>query len=583
MRKSSGGVDNMVDAADWDSEIINIVRKYALQNAVEYDGAGQSGSVLGRILGERPDLRSKARELKQLVDIEVDDANIMAQDKGIEEVRELLESTNPEALNRQKQVKRTGLKELPNAKKGEVVLRFAPNPNGPLTLGHARGVTINSEYSKIYEGKVVLRFDDTDSKVKPPLKEAYKWIEEDYKWLTGRDPDIIIRASERMEIYLKYARKLLDNGFGYVCKCSAEKFKKLRDESEECPCRKNDSKKNLSDWNEMIKGELGEGMAVVRVKTDMNLPNPALRDWPALRIQHTSHTMVGDKYKVWPLLDFQSAIEDYEQGVTHIIRGKDLMDSTRKQTLLYKHFGWKYPETLYWGRVKIYEYGSFSTSGMRKEIENTNYSGWDDPRLPTLRALRRRGFNPDAMKDFWLDLGLTQKDISVSLQTIEAFNSSKIDSMCERRTFVRNPHKIQLNDENLPVERKLLLNKHPLDEIKGYREWDLGNLEIFIEEKDIDNEQIRLKDFADIKINDSKGIIQSIERTDKRQIVHWLPKTIAKKAILTIPKGNEIIVQEGMMEDIQIMENNIVQLERVGYARIESSDEEVIKLLWLHG
>ena len=107
----------MVDAADWDSEIINIVRKYALQNAVEYDGAGQSGSVLGRILGERPDLRSKARELKQLVDIEVDDANIMAQDKGIEEVRELLESTNPEALNRQKQVKRTGLKELPNAKK----------------------------------------------------------------------------------------------------------------------------------------------------------------------------------------------------------------------------------------------------------------------------------------------------------------------------------------------------------------------------------------------------------------------------------------------------------------------------------
>jgi glutamyl/glutaminyl-tRNA synthetase len=155
--------------------------------------------------------------------------------------------------------------------------------------------------------------------------------------------------------------------------------------------------------------------------------------------------------------------------------------------------------------------------------------------------------------------------------------------MCERRTFVRNPHKIQLNDENLPVERKLVLNKHPLNEIKGYREWDLGNLEIFIEEKDIDNEQIRLKDFADIKIKDSKGIIQSIERTDKRQIVHWLPKTIAKKAVLTIPKGNEIIVQEGMMEDIQIMENNIVQLERVGYARIESSNEEVIKLLWLHG
>ena len=583
MERSSGEGDIMVDAVDWDSEIINIVRKYALQNAVEYDGAGQSGSVLGRILGERSDLRSKARELKQLVDIEVKNANDMARNKGIIVVRELLESINPEALNRQKQVKKTGLKDLPNAIKGNVVLRFAPNPNGPLTLGHARGVTINSEYAKNYDGKVVLRFDDTDSKVKPPLKEAYSWIEEDYKWLTGKEPDIIVRASERMDIYMKYAKKMLNEGFGYVCKCSAENFKKLRDSSKECPCRIKDPKENLSDWDEMNNGIISEGMAVVRVKTEMNLPNPALRDWPALRIQHTTHPMVGDKYKVWPLLDFQSAIEDYEQGVTHIIRGKDLMDSTRKQTLLYKHFEWEYPETLYWGRVKIHEFGSFSTSGMRKEIENGNYSGWDDPRLPTLRALRRRGFDSDAMRDFWIDLGLTQKDISVSLQTIESFNSSKIDSNCERRVFVRNPHMIRLDDNNIQIERKLNLNKHPLNEIKGHREWDLEDLEIYVESRDLKHSEIRLKDFVDIEIQDSNGIIQSIERTDKRQIVHWLPKSIAKKAILTIPKDNQIIIQEGMMEDFQIIKNNVVQLERVGYAKIESNDDGVIKLLWLHG
>ena len=583
MEKSSGEGDIMVDAADWDSEIINIVRKYALQNAVEYDGAGQSGSVLGRILGERSDLRSKARELKQLVDIEVKNANEMARNKGIMVVRELLESINPEALNRQKQVKKTGLKDLPNAIKGDVVLRFAPNPNGPLTLGHARGVTINSEYAKNYGGKVVLRFDDTDSKVKPPLKEAYSWIEEDYKWLTGKEPDIIVRASERMDIYMKYAKKMLNEGFGYVCKCSAENFKKLRDSSKECPCRIKEPNENLSDWDEMNNGIISEGMAVVRVKTEMNLPNPALRDWPALRIQHTTHPMVGDKYKVWPLLDFQSAIEDYEQGVTHIIRGKDLMDSTRKQTLLYEYFEWEYPETLYWGRVKIHEFGSFSTSGMRKEIENGNYSGWDDPRLPTLRALRRRGFDSNAMRDFWIDLGLTQKDISVSLQTIESFNSSKIDSNCERRVFVRNPHVIRLDDNNIQIERKLNLNKHPLNEIKGHREWDLEDLEIYIESRDLKHSEVRLKDFADIEIQDSNGIIQSIERTDKRQIVHWLPKSIAKKAILTIPKDNQIIIQEGMMEDIQIIKNNVVQLERVGYAKIESNDDGVIKLLWLHG
>ena len=573
----------MTEAAEWDSEIENIVRKYALQNAVEYNGAGQSGSVLGRILGERSDLRSRARELKQLVDIEVGNANYLAKNEGIEAVRGILENTNPEALNRQKQIKRTGLKDLSNAVIGKVILRFAPNPNGPLTLGHARGVTINSEYAKIYDGKVVLRFDDTDSKVKPPIKEAYSWIEEDYKWLTGKNPDIIVRASERMEIYLSYAVKMLDEGFGYVCKCSAENFKKLRDNSKECRCRKKESKENLSDWNEMVNGKLTEGMAVVRVKTDMNHPNPALRDWPALRIQHSHHPMVGDKYKVWPLLDFQSAIEDHEQGVTHIIRGKDLMDSTRKQTLLYNHFGWEYPETMYWGRVKIHEFGSFSTSGMRKEIENKNYSGWDDPRLPTLRALRRRGFDSDAMKDFWIDLGLTQKDISVSLQTIESFNSTKIDSKCERRVFVRDPKKITLNANNIEVPKKLILNKHPLNKIEGNREWNIEYLEIYVEEKDLEKKEIRLKDFADIEVRNSEGIIQSLDRNDKRSIVHWIPKSIGKKAILTIPNGNEIIIQEGVIENIQIMKNNIVQLERVGYAKIESIDDDIIKLLWLHG
>ena len=575
--------DIMTDDDGWSPEIIAIVKKYALQNAVEYNGSGKSGSVLGRILGERTDLRSKAKELKKLVETEVNIANEMALDKGVEAVRKVLEETNPEALNRQKQIKRVGLKELPNAEKGKVVLRFAPNPNGPLTLGHARGVTINSEYSKIYEGKVVLRFDDTDSKVKPPIKEAYGWIESDYEWLTGKKPDIIVKASERMDIYLEYAEKLLRDDFGYVCKCSAEKFKKLRDDSKECPCRSKSPLENLSHWKLMNDGTFDEGDAVVRVKTSMDLPNPALRDWPALRIQHSEHPMVGNKYKVWPLLDFQSAIEDYEQGVTHIIRGKDLMDSTRKQTLLYAHFGWDYPETLYWGRVKIHEFGSFSTSGMRKDIENKKFTGWDDPRLPTLRALRRRGFDSDAMRDFWIDLGLTQKDISVSLQTIEAFNSSKIDERCERRAFVRNPELLKF-DNSSELITSLSIKRHPMGQIKGERIWDLNDKRIYLEKNDIKETKIRLKDFADIRILDDMVQLESYERSDKRKIVHWLPVSMAKNSILTIPKGNEIIIQKGMIEDFELKKGDIVQLERVGYAIIESeNNSSIIKLLWLHG
>ena len=576
----------MVDGSDWNADILAIVRKYALQNAVEYNGLGQSGSVLGRILGERTDLRNRAKELKKLVSIEVDIANELASKEGVDAARKALEETNPEALNRQKQTKKNGLKELPNAEKGKVVLRFAPNPNGPLTLGHARGVTINSEYANLYDGKVVLRFDDTDSKVKPPIKEAYEWIEEDYKWLTGKKPDVVIKASDRMDMYLQYAEKMLKEGFGYVCRCTAKEFKQLRDNKKECPCRVKTSPENLSDWGLMKDGTLSEGSAVVRVKTSMDLPNPALRDWPALRIQHTLHPMVGDKYKVWPLLDFQSAIEDYEQGVTHIIRGKDLMDSTRKQTLLYAHLGWKYPETLYWGRVKIHEFGSFSTSGMRNDIEEGVYTGWDDPRLPTLRAFQRRGFDSDAMRDFWIDLGLTQKDIAVSLQTIEAFNSSKIDRKCERRTFVRNPEllKIQPEEGGDCLMTPLSINRHPMNSIEGVRVWELNDERIYLEKKDIEKKLIRLKDYADVEIKDSVATIQSYDKLDKRSIVHWLPISMAKKAILTIPKGEEIIIQEGVMENFEISKGSVVQLERVGYAIIESdNDADIIQLLWLHG
>ena len=567
---------------NWDSETVETVRKYAMQNTVEYDGAGQSGSVLGRLLGERADLRSRAKELKSLVEKEVEAANQMAKENGVDAVRESLAATNPEALERRKQQKRVGLKPLPNAIEGKVILRFAPNPNGPLTVGHSRGVVVNSEFAKMYSGKVVLRYDDTDTRVKPPLPEAYGWIEEEYEWLAGRPADIIIRASERMPIYLEHAKKMLESGFGYICRCSALEFKNLRDKSQSCPCRNRTVKDNISDWQAMNDGSIEEGGAVVRVKTDLELPNPALRDWPALRIQHSPHPMVGDSYKVWPLLDFQSAIEDRLQGVTHIVRGKDLMDSTRKQTLLYKHFGWDYPEPLYWGRVKVHEFGGFSTSEMRADIADGKFEGWNDSRLPTISALKRRGFDPQAIRDFWLDLGLTQKDISISMQTIESFNSSVIDAVSERRSFVRNPRTLSFQKIGTELPGNLQIARHPHGEIEGVREWEISK-KFVIEDADY-SEQLRLKDFADISINHNDAIVDSLERSDNRPIVHWLPINQSRMARLTSPSGNGFRVDEGLIENIDLVEGAIVQLERVGFARIEKIPENgPVDLLYLHG
>ena len=568
----------MADETGWDSEVSLTVRKYALQNALEYDGMGQAGSVLGRVLSEREDLRNRARDLMDLVSAEVNLANLLAKERGLQEVRNKLERIDPNALEREKQRKLEGLKELPGDT-SNVVLRFATNPNGPLSIGHSRGIVINSEYADLYGGRVVLRFDDTDTRVKPPLVDAYDWIREEFEWLAGRPADVEIRASERMPIYLKYAKKMIEGGHGYVCRCKAEEFRKFREAKKECPCRGREIPENIDDWSHMVSGILVEGEAVVRVKTDMSIPNPALRDWPALRIQHTPHPLVGEKYKVWPLLDFQSAIEDHEQGVTHIIRGKDLMDSTRKQTLLYDHFEWDYPESLYWGRVKVHEFGGFSTSGILSSIESGDYGGWDDPRLPTLKALRRRGIEAQSLRDLWGDIGLTQKDIAISMQTVETFNSAIIDSKCERRTFVADPIEVRIQS-NLP-SKETLIPKHPEGSIQGSRIWKNDSI-VFIQSSDLTSGKLRFKDFADIEISGLDAEIECEDRSDDRKIVHWLPKKMSRRAILTVPEEELLKEVYGLVEDFELEVGAIYQFERVGFAKIESINKEGVRLLWLH-
>ena len=554
------------------------VRKYALQNALEYCGQGEPGSVMGRVLAEKEHLRVRVKGLLSLVNEEVTRANSIAREDGIEMVRKELESFAPEALDRERQKKNEGLKDLPG-NTSEVILRFAPNPNGPLSLGHSRGVAINSLYAEKYQGKIVLRFDDTDTKVKPPMNDAYGWIEEEFEWMSGRAADVVIRASERMPIYLQYAEKMLIGGFGYVCKCNAEDFREFRISKTECPCRYKSVQQNMEDWGEMNSGEIDEGGAVVRVKTGMDLPNPALRDWPALRIQHSPHPLVGDTYKVWPLLDFQSAIEDHLQGVSHIIRGKDLMDSTRKQTILYEHFGWDYPESLYWGRVKIHEFGGFSTSKMSSSIDSGEFSGWDDPRLPTIRAMRRRGFDPRSLAELWGEVGLTQKDISISMKTLESFNSRIIDGDSERRVFVSNPKSLDLSAESIPP--RVMMARHPDGEIEGFRVWEVG-MTVLIQDSDFVEGKLRLKDFADIKISGSSATIESIDRSDERKIVHWIPEKLSIEAIMSVPDGEEISEIKGVLEEFELTKGEVYQLERVGFAKFEGIQGGIARLLWLH-
>jgi glutamyl-tRNA synthetase len=542
-----------------DDEVTDLIRHLALQNSLQYSGKGQAGSVISRIMGSRADLRPHGKHLAPLVAKAVVTANAMANTEGLEAIESILEAEAPHLLEKKVQTRREGLPELPNLNGRKPVLRFAPNPNGPLSFGHSRGLVINAQYAKDHDGELILRFDDTDTTVKPPMLEAYESIPREQEWLCGYPAHRIVIASERMEEYHEHARQMLASGFGYVCTCPAEIFKEHRVGMTECPCRANSVKDNLAGWEKMNDPEgYQPGDAVLRVKTDMTLKNPALRDWPAARIQTNAHPRVGNKWRVWPLLDFQSAVEDHLQGVTHIIRGKDLMDSTRKQTLLYSHFGWEYPETIYWGRVKVHEFGGFSTSQMKKDIAEGLFDDWNDPRLPTLSALSRRGIKSEALRSFWIELGLTQKDIAVPLSTLYSHNTKSIESTAPRLAFIRNAIPLVITGD---VERSGEVASHPSENL-GMRSFSFEE-GVWIESED-SGKAVRLKDLCDV---DATGNVESIERSDKRPIIHWVAG--GSPSTLRTAEGKNLKLEEGILEMNQHPIGTIVQLERIGYAIIE--------------
>lgn len=544
-----------------DEETLELIRNLALQNSYQYDGKGQAGSVISRIMGSRSDLRQFGKIIAPLVAKEVTIANKLAEENGVEHIRQILESVAPELLEKKEQKRREGLPELPNLSNRKPVLRFAPNPNGPLSFGHSRGLVINGEYARNLGGELILRFDDTDTTVKPPMLSAYESIPKQQEQLCGFPAHRIVIASERMDRYHEYAKKSIETDFAYVCTCSGDDFREFRLKNENCPCRINNIETNLELWGKMNQVDgFNPGDAVLRMKTGMDQKNPALRDWPAARIQTNAHPRVGDKWRVWPLLDFQSAIEDHLQGVTHIIRGKDLMDSTRKQKLLYEHFGWTYPETIYWGRVKVHEFGSFSTSQMKKDIAEGKFDDWDDPRLPTLSALFRRGIKPEALRSFWIELALTQKDIAVPLSTLYSHNTKVIEPNAPRLSFVRNPVEIQLSGD---YPSSLSISSHPETEM-DHRVITIQS-SIFIERED-SNKAIRLKDFCDISAD---GFVESIDRSDKRPIVHWTSQ--GKNTTLRIANDKTINEVTGLLENHNYPIGTIVQLERIGYAIIEDN------------
>ncbi len=374
------------------------VRAYALKNALTHNGKAQPGSVIAGLYHDFP----KASVIK----------NISSVNKIVSEVNSLsLEQQEKEFKKLEKKISkrkiREGLKELPGAKKGKVVMRFAPSASGPFHVAHAMTACISFLYVKKYSGKFYVRIEDTnpDNIYKP----AYEMIKEESKWLFKGKAKIVIQ-SDRMKIYYNYVKKLIDKNVAYVCECSQNEFKNYVSKKKDCPCRNINIKENQKRWKKMLdKKGYKEGEAVLRFKSGMKEKNPAMRDFPLARINLTPHPQQGKKYRVWPLMNLAVAVDDIEMKMTHVIRGKDHKDNAKRQEMIHKALGKKSPWTAFIGRTKFKDM-ELSTTKMREAIEKGKYKGWGDKRLPTIASLKKQGYKPEAFYKFAEQIGISEVD-----------------------------------------------------------------------------------------------------------------------------------------------------------------------------
>ena len=569
-----------------DKKLEEEVLRIALLNAIKHGGKAKVKPTLGRLLAEKPELRVKVGDLVPVVERVVESVNSLT----LTEQRRIVEERWPEALAEtpEKKEKEITLPPLPNVEKyGRVVTRFAPNPDCALHLGSARAIILSHEYARMYNGKFILRLEDTDPRLKRSALEFFEMIREDLLWLGCKWDEEYIQ-SDRIPIYYGYAERLLEEGKAYICTCTPKEFRARVQLKKPCPCRELEPGENLARWERMLDGSYSEGEAVMRVKTDLNHPNPAVRDWPAFRIIDTEkypHPRVGDKYRVWPLYNFAAGIDDHLLGITHIIRGKEHLTNQLRQEYLYRHLGWEYPEAIHYGRLKIVG-ASLSKSKILRDVRRGLYKGWDDPRLATFAALRRRGIRPEAIRRLIIEIGPRPSDIVLSWENLYAHNRKIIDPEAKRYFFVKNPFRLLVR--GVPRGFTAEIPLHPSRPEIGSRRLHVepvnGEASVLISDSDLnllrEGAVIRLIGLFNFEVESLEesrvvGVFRSQAHEEAKRLgaplIHWIPDGSGLPCKVVMPDGS---VSSGLVEENfrGVRVGEVVQFERFGFVRVDGKD-----------
>lgn len=554
------------------NDLEKIVFKYALLNAAKHKGSANPGAVIGSIMANEEELRSKAKEIGPLAGKIVAQVNALSAEEQASEMKKY----GVEVEEKKPKAKEVGLQELPGTHEN-IVLRFAPNPSGPLHIGHSRAAVPNAEYVKRHNGKLILRIEDTDPK--RVFEPAYEMIPEDLAWL-GINPDEIIYQSDRFEIYYDYARQLIEKGAAYMCTCDGATFKELKDNCKPCPCRDNSVEENLALWEKFDTMQAGE--AVLRVKTDINHKNPAIRDWVAMRLVDEEHPRMGTKYRIYPMMNFSVSVDDHLMGMTHVLRGKDHLANSEKQKYLYDHMEWDLPEFIHYGRLKMEDI-ALSTSKAMAGIEDGTYSGWDDPRLGTLRAIARRGIDPRTIYNLITEIGVKMADSAISWKKIYGLNRNFVEPIANRYFFCEEPVEVSVNgyeDGDVTIERPL----HADHMDRGNRLLSFDG-SAYIAKADYADGLFRLMDAVNVEIagEDVNYHSTSFEeaRDVKARIIQWVPtKENVNVKIVMDDASVKTGLGEIALNDLKV--GDIVQFERVGFARLDEIKDDELVFYYAH-
>ena len=388
-------------------------------------------------------------------------------------------------------IKNIIINDLETGKHDSIITRFPPEPNGYLHIGHAKSICLNFGLAKEFKGKVNLRFDDTN-----PVKEDVEYvnsIKEDVEWLGFNWNDLYFASDYFDEMYNR-AVLLIKKGLAYVCELTPDEMREYRgtltEPGKESPYRNRSIEENLSLFERMKNGEFKDGEKVLRAKIDMASPNINLRDPIIYRIAHASHHNTGDKWCIYPMYAFAHPLEDAIEGITHSICTLEFED----QRPLYDWFVREcemesVPRQIEFARLNLTN-TVMSKRKLKQLVDEGVTDGWDDPRMPTISGFRRRGYTPEAIRNFCAEIGVSKADSKVDSQMLDYFVREDLQAKAPLAMGVMRPLKLVITNYPEGQTEMLEIENNAKDETKGTRLVPFSR-ELYIEQEDFMEEPVK--------------------------------------------------------------------------------------------